>query len=77
MRGRGFDYYWNGFECVYSPGSPILIDVGGKGYKLTSVDDGVLFDIDGGGTREQVSWTARGAENAFLAIDRNGSRPHR
>jgi hypothetical protein len=70
---QGVDYYWNGFECVYSPGSPILIDVGGKGYKLTSVEDGVLFDIDGDGTREQVSWTARGAENAFLAIDRNGN----
>src|SRR5438105_10477942 len=69
----GVDYYWNGFECIYTPGSPILIDVGGKGYRLTSVDDGVLFDIDGDGTREQVSWTARGAENAFLAIDRNGN----
>jgi hypothetical protein len=69
----GVDYYWNGVECVYTPGSPILIDVGGKGYRLTSVDDGVLFDIDGDGTREQVSWTARGAENAFLVLDQNGN----
>src|SRR2546423_536889 len=22
----GFDYYWNGFDCVFTPGSPIIID---------------------------------------------------
>jgi hypothetical protein len=68
---RGFDYYWNGFDCVYSPGSPIIIDTAGKGYHLTSVEDGVLFDLDGDGRAEQVSWTRPGAENAFLAFDRN------
>lgn len=69
----GFDYYWNGFECVYTPGSPILVDVGGRGYKLTSVEDGVPFDIDGDGQAEQMAWTAADAENAFLAFDRNGN----
>jgi hypothetical protein len=69
----GFDYYWNGFDCVYSPGSPIIIDTAGKGYHLTSVEDGVLFDLDGDGRAEPVSWTRPGAENAFLAFDRNGN----
>jgi hypothetical protein len=70
---RGFDYYWNGFECVFSPGSPIIIDTSGKGYHLTSVEEGVRFDLDGDGQTEQVAWTQRGADNAFLAFDRNGN----
>jgi hypothetical protein len=69
----GFDYYWNGFECVFTAGSPIIIDTSGKGYHLTSVEDGVLFDLDGDGQPEQVAWTRRGADNAFLAFDRNGN----
>jgi hypothetical protein len=67
----GFDYYWNGSECVFTPGSPIIIDTSGKGYHLTSVEEGVLFDMDGDGQVERVSWTSRDAENAFLAFDRN------
>ena len=70
---NGSDWYWNGAECVFTPGSPLVIDVGGKGFKLTSVDEGVRFDIDGDGVCEQVSWTAADAENAFLAFDRNGN----
>ena len=70
---QGWDYYWNGFECVYSPGSPIIVDTGGKGYHLTSLEDGVLFDLDGDGQVENVSWTRGDAENAFLAFDRNGN----
>ena len=70
---NGSDWYWNGAECVFTPGSPLLIDVGGKGFKLTSLEDSVRFDIDGDGVREQVSWTARDADNAFLACDPNGN----
>lgn len=69
----GYDYYWNGAECIYTPGSPILVDTGGTGYKLTSVEDGVRFDIDGDGQAEQIAWTEADAENAFLAYDRNGN----
>lgn len=69
---RGADYYWNGSECVYAPGSPIIISLRrDRAYKLTSVEDGVLFDIDGDGTAEQMGWTALGSEVAFLALDRN------
>jgi len=41
--------------------------------KLSSVLDGVFFDIDGDGTAEQVSWPTEPAKVAFLAIDRNNS----
>ena len=33
--------------------------------------DAVAFDIDGDGTRERISWTAPGALDAFLVLDRN------
>jgi hypothetical protein len=56
----------------YEPGSPIIIATGDSSYKLSSVEDGVLFDINGDGVREQIAWTARNAEIAFLALDRDG-----
>jgi hypothetical protein len=67
----GFDYYWNGSACDYTPGSPIIVDTSGEGYRLTGLRDGVVFDLDADGRPERVSWTAAGAENAFLAIDSN------
>lgn len=50
--------------------SPIIISVRGD-YHLTSVADGVVFDIDADGVAERVSWTAPGSDLAFLALDRN------
>ncbi|HUP62491.1 MAG TPA: hypothetical protein VNA69_18955 [Thermoanaerobaculia bacterium] len=55
--------------CEYSP---ILISERGD-YALTSLDDGVTFDIDADGRPERVSWTAPDSEVAFLARDRNGN----
>jgi hypothetical protein len=52
-------------------GSPIIIDVGGQGFSLTGAQDGVLFDIAGNGKSMQIAWTAPGALNAFLVLDRN------
>ena len=40
--------------------------------RLTSVEDGVLFDLDGDGTPERVAWTERGTGVAFLAVDQDG-----
>jgi hypothetical protein len=42
-------------------------------YDLTGASDGVLFDLDADGHPEQVGWTRRGSETAFLALDRNGN----
>jgi hypothetical protein len=39
---------------------------------LTSIDDGVTFDLDGDGEPERVPWTAREADIAFLALDVDG-----
>jgi hypothetical protein len=48
--------------------SPILIDVSGNGFQLTSATNGVTFDIAGTGNPIQMGWTAQGAGNAFLAL---------
>lgn len=52
--------------------SPLLLSLRGD-YRLTSAHDGVQFDIDGDGISEQVAWTARDSDLAFIALDRNGN----
>ena len=55
--------------------SALLIATGDRPfYALTSVEDGVRFDIDADGKAEQMAWTERGAAVAFLAIERNGDK---
>lgn len=44
----------------------------GHGFHLTDAQNGVKFDIRGDGHPIQIGWTAAGAQNAFLALDRNG-----
>jgi hypothetical protein len=53
--------------------SPIIIDVTGNGFQLTSARDGVFFDITGTGKPIQIAWTALGSANAFLVLDRDNS----
>lgn len=70
---QGADYYWNGADCVWTPGSPIIVDTARDGYHLTSVDDGVSFDLNGDGIPDRVAWTRPDSDDAFLAIDRNNN----
>jgi hypothetical protein len=53
--------------------SPIIVDVDRNGYELTSLEDGVFFDLDADGAPELVSWTRATSDEAFLAMDRNGN----
>lgn len=59
-------------ECCCD-NSPIIIDTTGHGFRLTSNDSGVVFDIRGDGHPAKMSWTAADSGNAFLALDRNGN----
>jgi hypothetical protein len=55
--------------CRGTPaGSPIIVDLSGKGFILTDAQDGVMFDITGTGHPIQMGWTANRAQNAFLAL---------
>jgi hypothetical protein len=57
-------------ECT---NSPIVIDLGKTGIALTPKDEGVHFDLDVDGNREQLSWTTAGTDDAWLCLDRNGN----
>jgi hypothetical protein len=53
--------------------SPVLLDVNGDGFALTDAAGGVLFDLNGNGWFDgRLAWTATGADDAWLALDRDG-----
>lgn len=53
------------------PGSPIVLDLDGNGYRLTGLNESVRFDIDADGDLEIMGWTAAGSDDAFLWFDHN------
>lgn len=57
---------------VYNNASdPIVLDLGNPGISFTGAEDGVAFDMDGDGTREQTAWT--NGEDGLLVMDLDGS----
>jgi hypothetical protein len=50
---------------------PIVLDLGAPGISFSSVSDGVSFDINGDGVKDQVAWTT--GNDGILAYDVNGS----
>lgn len=67
VSGVQANYCW-----CYRP-SPIVIDVSGNGFNLTSGPDGVNFDLIGDGVLKRHSWTRANSDDAWLAFDRNGN----
>lgn len=51
---------------------PVVIDLDGRGgFRFTSPQEGVSFDLDGNGATNRTAWTEPGQGQAFLAMDRN------
>ena len=64
---------WDPDLCKCAAETPIVIDINGDGFSLTDVTGGVQFDLNGDGTAEHLSWTARASDDAWLVFDRNGN----
>jgi hypothetical protein len=76
--GNGVSWSDAACDCGTHPeysfcGSPVLLDTAGDGFQLTSVDRGVLFDLDCVGTLKKIAWTKPDSDDAWLALDRNGN----
>lgn len=68
------DFYWDSGTCSCEPNpTPVLIDVAGNGFDLTSNRDGVTFDLSSDGPAESLSWTRHGSDDAWLVLDRNAN----
>jgi hypothetical protein len=59
--------------CGTCGGSPIVVDINGDGINLTNALNGVAFDLNGDGVAEKLGWTGAGADDAWLALDRDGN----
>lgn len=62
-------------QCWFGgdPGSPVVIDVEGDGFTLTSASNGVYFDLNNDGLKELLSWISAASDDAFLVLDRDGN----
>ena len=51
---------------------PVVLDLDHNGFSFSSLENGVSFDINADGAKDQIAWTANGGDG-ILALDVNGS----
>ena len=64
---------WSSWRCECVTQSPVVVDLFGNGFALTSGTGGVYFDLNSDGSKEQIAWTGAASDDAWLALDRNGN----
>lgn len=65
---------WSFLWCDCVPyTSPIVVDLDGDGFDLTSSAGGVSFNLNNIGGREKIAWTSAYSNDSWLALDRNGN----
>ncbi|NML76389.1 tandem-95 repeat protein [Rhizobium sp. S-51] len=57
------------FRAYNSATDPIVLDLDQNGFTFSSVDNGVAFDIDADGDKDQIAWTS---DDGILAYDVDG-----
>lgn len=72
LSGLVFDGIWDMFNDAADaqpPRDPLAMDLGALGIDLTTLENGVNFDLDKNGFAEKTAWI--GIEDGFLVLDRN------
>jgi len=71
--GTGEARTYNIAEIFRRYATPLVLDLKGNGYKFTSPENGVVFDLNADGKAEQTSWTdvQKEFDDAFLVLDKN------
>ena len=69
--GSSRDTYQLQVSIVKPDGDPIILDLDHNGIALTTLDNGVSFDINADGHKDQIAWTA--GTDGILAYDVDGN----